>query len=351
MRYVLAQFVGDGQSYATAFRPDVPDEPFDMIDLRPDRTRVDGFCVVALRERTTALPQQAGRIDLGNANAKTSIGVGVRNALGNVLGHAFATNKTGLGDVLGDIMLAGKSDGSTWMPLAPTGVADNVYEIFLGNESIWSMTVPAGGAVSVDAFTRANNTTLGGSWAEFGGNLEISTNAIRCVVGSHGSENRAIYDVDCGSGDMYAQMTSTYVANFGNACLLLRGNSAHTSYVELRVNQTGRKCEVVKRVLGTTTSIRAGTNNEFGTWGVGTSRTIRIEGEGSSYRIKNNGTQVVTFTDTDNVLLQRGGLGVSYLSVNTDFTVDNFEQGMLDEGNALWRARVGRVAVQRASRW
>ena len=333
MRYSLCRWTGDGLSYTTAFRPDAPvGEPFDLLDLRPDPTVPDGWCLVCSLERTTALPGVHQAIDLGDGTAQ-SLSNPIRNAIQNRLGINLDpdTDQNAVGVLV-------------WTPLGTTmhGLAlklnkilptyQNIYELYLGNEPIFRRAVPQGGmTVSTDNFNRADSTSLGSPWVEGTGDGEISSNVVRVVSGQEGVETTLLYDVDCGSADMYVQSNFIFNSDYGNIGVCIRGNSAHTSRFECRVNQTNLNCEVVKYVSASWSSVRSGTNGEYGTWASGTT-TFRAEANGSSHTLYNNGVSKVTYTDADNNTLQRGGLWIGYIGSQNALQFDNYEQGKLVEG-------------------
>lgn len=341
MRYALCRFKGDGLTWQTAFKPDIPDgEPFDMIDLRPDPTVVDGVALVALYERVLPLGAQYDAINLGNSRDEEP-GPVVRSLLANRLGFALDGADTApdaigvrIHTVLGALAYRIMLNRDKIVP-----EQGNIHALCLGNERIFERAIPSGGmTVSTDNFNRADSTTLGSPWAEDSGDLEISSNGLRVVSGGEGGENIGIYDVDCGSGDMYTQVDINFTGSYGNAGVIARSNSAHTSRFEYRVNQNTLNCQVVKYVSSSYSEVRAGSAGEFGTWTSGVA-TMKATAEGNNHAILHDGVSKVTFTDSDNTTLQRGGVWIGYIDSYTAWVMDNYEQGKLNEGGPftkLW---------------
>lgn len=341
MRYALCRWTGDGLTSKTAFRPDAPDEPFSVIDLRPDCTKVDGWCVAAFPERTSALPIKHLALDFGDESSRQgALGTIIRNIVQNRLGINLSLGDGGgIGRILADLLLPG--GGRPWGTITPDG---GVHRIILDGTPLFEQPVVSGGMISTDNFNRANSSTLGSPWLEDTGDLQIVSNQLQIVAGNEGIENTALYDTACGSGDMYTQVLATFVSNYGNVGVIIRSNGSgagNDSRFELRVNQLDLHTEIIKYVTGVFSTVHTGSTGEFGTWNAGTSVTLKGTGSGSTLNIYNNGVSKWSGTDTSNQTYQYGGVWIGYINAAGDFTIDNYEQGKLVETTGQFQKMAG----------
>lgn len=204
-------------------------------------------------------------------------------------------------------------------------------EVWLDNQLIDRYTVFSGGAVSTDNFDRANGA-LGAAWTNVAGTIEVSSNQARQTAGDGSGNAYARYETDCGSVDMYSQMTTpSNLSGFGQvnyATTCVRWASGGGDfYFGGFWDYTGStdRMGVGRRLSGTLSYLTDVTSGFSAFTSV---RTIRCEIEGSTLRVLQDGVLVSSTTDSNITTDQRGGM---LLHDNNAFSLvyDNYEQGNL----------------------
>lgn len=344
----LARWRGTG-AYRDPFIPDV-DIPgvWGCIDLRPDQTVVDGFCLVANADGSALTGKAASLMTLGGLSRDNADGIGrvARRLLGNRLGIDLTAGTT-MRDVLRAILIDNaRVDGTRWKPLQAAG---NRYEVWLANELIDEMPRVAGGAVCIDDFNGSDSSTIGNqlTWTEVTGNAQRVSNKVRCT--SSGSIDGCRAEFDLGSANMYAKVTVatlTSVANFNYVATRARYAAAADTHYHFEVGFAGaiNDTAVYKWVTGSSTVIAG----DIVTAHPARPFPIIVGCQGSSIKCwKNTGRDATPFfsnTDTTITTGTRGGLMVYNDDGVTTAEADDFEAGTLG-GGALRPTRGARMSI------
>lgn len=180
---------------------------------------------------------------------------------------------------------------------------------------------PAGCAGLVcDNFNRANSTDLGTNWTVINGNYNwrLQTNQADFNVASIGAE---YYNTGTFANDQYAQAicksTETGTARGAGACVRVTNpGSVTTFYLVMAGTST---LWLYKIVSGTYTQLGTGT-------AAAVNDVVRIEAQGTTIRVKVNGTERISVTDTS---ITSGVPGLHSLSDTASEQVDDFEAGDL----------------------
>lgn len=140
--YYLARWSGAGTE-ADPYRPDLPlTGAWQAVDLRPDATVPDGWCVVWTADPQIGLPSTATELGDGTFAALPNA---LRNRLRNLLGIASLTGST-VPQILAELLTVHAGPGR-WQRLRPSrrqtafGLVDH-YEVHLGGKiSEWDEAV------------------------------------------------------------------------------------------------------------------------------------------------------------------------------------------------------------------
>ncbi len=334
----LAQWRGTG-TRKDPFVPDV-DIPgiWGSIDLRPDPTRPDGFCLVANADGSELTGKAARMMPLGRLSrrdgANEAIGTLGRRALGNRLGVDLSGTTSMLDVVRAILFDNARTDGTRWRPIQPSV---RFYEIWMAGELIDAVPNIAGGAVAIEDFSGTDGTAIGNlqTWTEVTGNAQRVSNKVRCTT--TGSIDGCRCEFDVGSANMYAKVsvaTLTSVANFNYVATRARYAAAADTHYHFEVGFAGATNDtgIYKWVTGSSTVIAGDTVTAH----PARPFPIIVGCQGSSIKCWKNTTRAGTpfFTNTDTTITTgtRGGIMVYNDDGVTTAEADDFEVGTLGGG-------------------
>ena len=173
-------------------------------------------------------------------------------------------------------------------------------------------------ATITDDFNRADNDALGTSsegwsWTEVTGDIDIVS---QVATGQVSANSSARAEIDLDSADHYAELAiSDFGANGVGPCCRF-DPSAETFYVAY---EDGTSLRLFKVIAGTFGSA-------LGTAASAGASTVRIEANGTTIRVLDDGVEVINVTDGDITGHTRTGIVVG-LGGDIDF----FEAGDLDQ--------------------
>lgn len=201
----------------------VPGESYAVIDLRPDKTVVDGLCLFArvddgsgnakpTRQPGGPVPVLAGAAL--NGDKGDALGLVARRALGNRLGMDLSAIKD-MRMLVSEIVhigpLLGKVNGGRKIV---TATRQNRLETWIGGEMVHDIPAVAGGAFT-EPYTYSNSDLSTHSpWADVAGTQKVVSN--HCQPNFAGSYDVARYDTALASGDHYCQASFNTLTAGGN---------------------------------------------------------------------------------------------------------------------------------------
>lgn len=152
----------------------------------------------------------------------------------------------------------------------------------------------------VDDFNRANSSTIGPLWNKVGTNTGISSNMLAFTATSDGSGGAVTID-QINNDDGYAEIVTGTMNNTSDTSLMVRCNAGGTSALSLNI--FGNKIFLSK--FAHASGLAAG-NAGQGMTDIGSVNpqtiaagdTVRLEFEGDTYKVKRNGTQILSVTDS-----------------------------------------------------
>lgn len=191
------------------------------------------------------------------------------------------------------------------------------------------MALPA-----TDTFTGSNGTQItahSGSWTLNAGDFDIQSNAL--APDSGGNECGAHWNADTFDDDQYAE--ATYVA--GQALfatgIAVRCHASAATYYGFYIDPfSGTNSYLFKQVAGSWTQIGSNIGNPA------TSSVIRLEAEGTTLRVIDDGSTIRTSTDSS---ISSGYAGVAGYGDTTGARIDNWEGGNLAGAVAIVGPLVG----------
>ncbi len=344
----LARWRGTG-GWRDAFTPDV-DLPgvWGCIDLRPDPTAVDGFCLVANADGSDLTGKASSLLKLGalDLNDTDTIGPVIRRMLGNRLNIDLTSDAT-MRDLIRAILLReARTDGSRWAPLQAAG---NRFEVWIANQLIDTVPYVAGGAVGYEDFSGSDGSSIGNlqTWTEVTGNAQRVSGKVRCT--STGSIDGCRCELDLGTADMYAKVsvaTLTSVANYNYVATRARYAAAADTHYHFEVGFAGATNDTALYywISGFSTVIAG----DIVTAHPARPFNIICGAQGSSIKAwKNTDRSAAPFfsaTDTHITTGSRGGLMVYNDDGVTTAEADDFEVGTLG-GGSLPPMRAARRAI------
>lgn len=199
--------------------------------------------------------------------------------------------------------------------------------------------------LATDDFNRANENPLsgGGVWTTQTGEAAMAVVNNTCQRSSN-TDCASRYSGVTAPADQYAQATMTVTAgNFndnrdGPALLVRMQSSTQEYYRGVMTDTSGGS--IVKRVAGVVTTLGTTTTNLIN------GATIRLEAQGTTLRLFQNGAQLISVTDA---ALSSGQFGIGYSSEDStdNASLDNWEGGDFVTGpNAAQIAAVTRSQAQ-----
>lgn len=315
MRYYLASFTGKGTD-AAPFRPRGVDTAgrWSIVDLRPDPTKVAGWCVVG---SPTAIPTNINVISLGadpDAPSPTMAAL-----FSSKLGIAVNPAVPSLRRILRDLLVA--VDDKPWNPLRPSR---RDYGVWLGGERLVLMPVVAGGATYTDDFNRANGA-VGADWTVVDGTWVIASNRLQRSGAGFGTNESSIrYAHNLDSDDHYSQIDFTGQGSSTNGYMgpAVRFAAAAETYYGA-YSRAGSSLRVLRKVVAGTVTDLASSGG-----GGGPTRQLRLEVNGSDLEFYDNGTLALSVTDTSIIGNLRAGV-MAHATAGGSITGDNFRAGDL----------------------
>lgn len=334
MRVGLAPWILDDSGDTPVIRPVVASagDEWSVIDLRPDSTVIDGWCVVALPD-DGAVPDDVTLL----ADDLTDRSVACRSTLANKLGLNLDTDRA-LRWLLMEVLVAGDDHNAhRWNELKPTGDA---LEVWIGGER--AAHVPLTGYKRfTESFDAADSSTMGPglAWTEVLADWIIFSNQVS--INSVGlGYARAEHDAD--SDDNFAQ--ATYVGNAsasnyaGPCCRFAAGETTFYAHSQ-RGDGNAANSGLFKVVAGVVTQLNATVSALL------LNDLVRVEAHGSTIRAVKNGITLASITDTSIPTGRRAGLRGSAAVVNR-VRFDNFAAGDLVQAVAIAQATHGARAGQ-----
>lgn len=331
-----------------ACRPGGAQPGFSSIDLRPDGGATVGGeglnrCLLYLPTPSVD-PALFPLADLPDEIIPT----GRRNQLASRVGLASLT-ATRLHDIVGELLLAPPTNG--WKPLRPEAGGAR-YGAYLGPLT-WTQPIVAGGSAPVarplvrdfrscprwrrwgrfllnlhgvgavlfsDAFTYANTTdlnTVNANWVSTGAPQGIISNQLNSPDNFN---NGVRYAGVTWPNDQYAQAVFVALADSDQSSRCRNSTVAYTFYAGGRDPNNGLSNAGIWKVIASLwTSIQdTGTTLSAG-------NTVYLEVQGTTLKLKVNGTQVGT--NATDVVIASGQAGIGTSHTTTVALCDNFEGG------------------------
>ena len=328
----LAPYVGSGTA-KDPFKPRQWDSSrWDAIDLRPDPTRIDGWCLLRLSEYSRDSKLKLIGISKDEKTSKTA---------SKALKTEYKSSSLA---------------ESIFSKLLPTlwPNSQGIYEIWLGelfyrlapirggqtDEELWKWVLNhpiSGGAVlATDNFNRADSATLGANWSVMTGQTgwQIVSNSARVLDTGVDCADR--YSAVSWPNDQYSQAEVTlsaraWVTGEGLGLLLRGSAAAETFYRFVTARDTvGDDSEFGKVVTGTFTALAT---RSF-TFSSG--QVLYASASGTTIVLKYNGSQLgASITDS---AIASGSAGVASSStVNGTDSLDNWEGGSIESSSSEGR--------------
>lgn len=162
-----------------------------------------------------------------------------------------------------------------------------------------------------DNFTRADSADLGANWTVVtgAGSWKIATNTAQ--PNAESSDAAEYWNADAFNNDQYSEAVLGVAATSagGTGCgVAVRVAAGAWTYYRAVASVNGT--ELAKFVAGSYTSI----DSDATVWANGD--TIRLEVEGTTLRVKRNGTTIAGLTNTD-ASIASGSAGVDHSSIST----------------------------------
>ena len=184
--------------------------------------------------------------------------------------------------------------------------------------------------IITESFNTADSTTLGPdlSWTELEGDMDIFSNTCRYAATLDSGHSTSRANVDLASSDQYAQIVFVNALNGSTSaqgCHCRKDSSATLTYYHFQISdESVDRRRTWRRVGGIFTSIGTTTGS------AAVDDVLRGEIEGSTFRLKLNGVQQHSGTDTNITGNLRCGVGMQSGNLgNTRPRIDNFEAGDL----------------------
>lgn len=191
-----------------------------------------------------------------------------------------------------------RHDGA-WGSFAPSG------NLYVGADTSSGMSFggcvavvlkPSGGSLTTrtDDFNRANSADLGANWTTVSSAnpLEIFSNTVR---GTDGSERAEAWTADVFGSQQYSQAKLTTAS--GWFYLLLRiQDMYYPNYYYARINRDNNEVIITRQYDWTADDPPLAST----TYTIAATDLVRFEAEGSTLRVKVNGTTILTATDSTN---------------------------------------------------
>lgn len=331
------------------YRPDVdPAGSWSCIDLRPDQTVPDGYCLVANNDGSEVTGKQV--FGLGRLSRRDGLNDGLglvgRRVLENRLGVDL-TLRPMVKDILFAILFEGaRTDGTRWRPIDPAG---RWYEVWLGGELVDAIPNVAGGMVGIENFDGANGSAIGNlqTWTEVSGNAQRVSNQVRPT--STGSVDGCRCELDIGSSNMYGKVTVatlTAGAGFNYVAVRCRYAAAADTHYHFEVGFAGATNDTAlySWTAGASTVIAGDTVTAH----MARPFPIMVSAVGSSIKAWKNttlaGTPFFSATNTAVTSGTRGGIMV-YNDDASTVAADNFEVGTMGGGIPFAHRRAARQAL------
>lgn len=301
MPYYLAPYQGAGTT-VDPFRPLGSDQPgWSAIDLRPDPSVIGGRCLLYL----PVADANAALRKLADAKEEL-IGTSNRDALRTALNSPSLPNATFV-DTAKELLV--RPPVGAWKRLQAVG---DRYEIYLGG-LLWEAPVVSAAS---DDFNRANETPLASPWSQAGTTGPTVNLTSNVIVASANGDQFWKYAGAAVTASQYSQTTKPTGTDpdEGPACRIT--GTDVTGYFAEMAGGAG----ILKHVAASASVVQAYT------YTVADGDTIRLEVEGSTLRMYQNGV-VKSPAGTDTSIAGPGDVGVFFFESGTQ--QDNWSGGDL----------------------
>jgi hypothetical protein len=311
--YYLSWLMGTGTP-RDAYRPIVAifTNDFGMFDLRPDRTKVDGWCFAytdGIGDITNVpglLHLQSGLTLNDTLDAKTV----------ESIESAFKVKAEGasLPEIIFNISMAGE------IVTKGKPQTDGDYRINLGGQ-IYGRAPPVTTHTTInDTFNRADADALGnlsdgsGAWVEELGDIDIVSNQADIQAGADGYARANT--ADPATADHYAQANYTHGTEDGGGVAIRYSSSADTFYAGGSTSY-----ENFWAIWEVTSGSWSTLDSEGAGWSIPSAAVFYMEGNGSSLTLKVDGATKCTASDAS---ISNFDVGIVGWDGNTSLW-DNFE--------------------------
>lgn len=318
--YYITTLRGNG-TYRNPYKPAIIENntsyAWGMIDLRPDPSKIDGYCIAyidtASSPSVTAYKLADSATEEMTSTAKTSAN------------YLLGTNIDGetLPDYLAKLLIeecAKRED--LCEPIKP--MADGEYRIYLGGQIYGEVRPTYTHNTITDNFNRSDgalgSSGEGWSWTVTSGDFRVSSNQARTYSSG---QNNARADSDLASTDHYSQVLAvTHGASSGRdiGCAVRYSSSADTCYLYVQDASDGA-CKLYKVVTGS----YSGLASEGSGHADASNDTMRFEADGTSLIGYWNDAEHVSTTDSSLTTQVRTGIR----GYGNDNYMDDFEADVL----------------------
>ena len=318
-KFFISEWEGKGtypdSPFLPAFMDQLPkDTPVGLIDLRPDPSIVDGYCLGYID--TDLSISKAGVLKLTDSPFE-NLDLSETSLLSTRYELQLKQDST-LAEFITDV-LTKKNDKT---PPSITKGKDGKDRIYIGG-LIYGEPEPEFSHTTItDAFTRADASTLGTSsegwsWTNVVAGWGITSNIARQKLG-YGDVVCAYANSDLTSTDVYAQATTQ---SNGDCGVIMRKAASSTQTYYLFHQPGDGKAYIYKVVTGSFTNL---TPSGYSiTYGAG--RIIKGQENGSSLTIYYNGSSLGSITDSSITTGQYAGM----FAYSDASQLDNFEASAL----------------------
>jgi hypothetical protein len=327
MYLYLSGFVGTGR-HRDAFRSPGMSPGSTILDLRPDCTVPEGYCILS-----SPTPVNDPRVALIGEDPREPLSDSARVLIESLLG-VTVTAGAPLADVLLSLLASPPNTKQAWKPLKPTsafgpnvrGIANpKRYELWMGNQLVAAVPYISGGASFSDNFNRANSSNdLGSDWTELLTNsYQILNNEV--LADPNVDDERVwMWATDCDTANHFAALRIVPHPDFSSdlgPMVRMSGGSANGYLWTCWHNDP----QIGKFVANTQTVVASAASDfDLNPTSYGRSSKFeytwhRLHANGSSLvvNVGPRGAQTQVFTTTDTTLASQLGVGAFQYAENS----------------------------------
>lgn len=198
MHYYIAEWIETTDDAGLVFRPPMDEAgQWSVIDLRPDASVVDGYCLIASDQTHPTTPGLWYLTDDLDANLSPPIKNYIQNGLGITL--AAPTLRGAIAEIM---LVHARLDGTRWKPVTSR---KGLVEIYLRGLVYAAPEIV--GSVYTESFNTSNSDTIGPdlTWSEIDGDMDIESNRLRLTGTGSGGLSYVRAQHDTAGDDQYAQ--------------------------------------------------------------------------------------------------------------------------------------------------